>query len=471
MKIGRLVALGSLASLGPVVEFASRFGRTIILSHGLSPTEFGAGAALTLVIAIAELATDIGLDRFLILRADKQEEALTAVHGLSLMRGAFLAVLVFIAAPWIAAFLGAADSEGSFRAIAGVIFLHSCVHLETKQIQRNFSYGPDTMTQIAEHSLAFLSVYPAVSFFGDHRAAVVMLFAQSAGYVGASHLVARQRYRATLRGGAIAREALRYGLPLSLNGMGLAAMGQLDRVVISHWLGIEMLARYTVILNFTIIPISAIYRILAQLGMSFLGQHRDEPGRLLDLYVTFIWAYAVVAGFYALFVAATADLLVPVLFGAIYQIPPLFQALVTMIVWIRICRGAQTLMLLFSGDTARLTFSNLVACVWPVFAFPLFLAAPGVEAVLTAILLSDMLSLASFVAVTRRQLPGRWQLRLRDLLWSGSAVLIACAGIIVPGSAPATRWIAVGLSFALLSGQLVHGGRKLLRPSTRSVQP
>jgi O-antigen/teichoic acid export membrane protein len=194
MNLGRLFALGSLASTAPLVEFASRFGRTIILSRFLSPTEFGIASALAVLMGIAELSTDLALDRILILRSvGDDREALAAAHRLSVARGGILALVVLVAAPWVAAFLGAPDNDWGFRAVAGVILLRSCTHLEMKQAQRDFRYAPDAMAYIAAHTAVFLAVYPAARLLGDHRAMIVVMFVECGTYVAVSHVVARHR--------------------------------------------------------------------------------------------------------------------------------------------------------------------------------------------------------------------------------------------------------------------------------------
>src|ERR1700735_3954036 len=90
-----------MVSIGPIIDVALRFGRTAILARLLAPSELGTTVAFTVVVATAGLVTDMAYDKFLITRPG-DSLALDAVQVLSLIRGALLACLLFVAAPSIA---------------------------------------------------------------------------------------------------------------------------------------------------------------------------------------------------------------------------------------------------------------------------------------------------------------------------------------------------------------------------------
>jgi O-antigen/teichoic acid export membrane protein len=473
MNLGRFLALGSLASLAPLVEFTSRFGRTVILSRFMSPTEFGIAAALAVLMGVAELSTDLALDRFLILRSGGDDrEVLAVAHRLSVARGGILALIILVVAPWVAAFLGAPDNVWSFRAVAGVVFLHSCANLEMKQVQRDFRYAPDAMAYIAAHIAVFLAVYPAVRLLGDHRAMIVVMFVECGTYVVVSHLVARHRYSLRSSSRTVMRAALAYGLPLSINGVGLAVMSQLDRALVGHWFGLEKLAFYTVILNLAIIPISAIYRVIGQLGMSFLARGSVDAASTVRLYSALVWAYAVAGALYAFFLAASLDVLAPLIFGAAYTVAPLFHALVTLVAWTRVCRGAPTLIMLSAGNTRQLMFSNLGASVWLLLAAVALPLLPSIDTVLACVLAGDVVVLATLMWKSRYRFEGRRRLVICDLCWSIAAVCAACFGIWESGADDSVgKFTFLALALTMLGAQAAYGSWRHLPHTGRRAEP
>jgi O-antigen/teichoic acid export membrane protein len=467
LNFRKLFALGSVASSAPLVEFTSRFGRTVVLSHLLSPGEFGIGAAIALLVGFAELTTDLGLDRFLILRAQWDDrDALAAVHFVNIVRGLLLAALVFVAAPWIADFLGAPGHDESFRIVAGVVLLRSWTHLEMKQKLRDFRYLPDALSTISGHAAVMLVVYPAALWFGDHRAVVFILFVECGCSVLVSHLTAQHRFRFHMTQREIIRAMLSFGVPLTLNGLGLAIMSQLDRALVSHWFGVETLAFYTVILNLTVIPLSAIYQVTGQLAMSFFARHQGDATATRKLHSTLLWAYAIIAGGYGLGIAACADIVAPLVFGPAYAIPPLFQALLTVLVWVRLCRNIPTLVMLSAGQTRQIMACNLVAILWLPVAALVVPVWPQVETVLACVLAGDVLTLILFVRRTRAAFAARPIPPFLHLAWSFAVIALSCAG--VWGHATGddrARVAALLVAAVLLAAQAFYGCRRHFDPT------
>lgn len=430
MVLKSLLGLGALASAPEIVDFASRFGRTIILARLLSPAELGICVAIGVVLTIGYLVSDIGLDKFVMShpRGDDQQ-VLAAAHQLQVVRACILAVIIFGTAPWIAQFLGAPDDAATFRWCGGIVLLHGFVHLEIMQVQRDFRYAPAAAAKLLARLAAFAAVYPAARGFGDHRAMTLSLFLDATVYVAASHLFARTRYHVVATDRRIVREAIAYGLPLTLNGMGIAANSQFDRGLVSYWLGLETLALYAVILNLAIIPISVIGGILGPLGLSFLMRTRNDANSASDSYLLLVWVYAIVSAAYAVFVAGTLDILVPLIFGQKYMVPSLIHALITMIAWLRINRGAPTAMMLVHGDTRRLMAANLVAGCGLVLSAVLLQVIPRLETVLFCLLLGDILSLVFFFRWAWRRGIAQTRAVLRDLWWSFVPAALASVGV------------------------------------------
>src|SRR5580704_17938524 len=70
-KIKLWIARSSIMSIAPAVDFGSRFARTVILSRLLARDEFGVAVAITVMLGIASLVTDVAIDKFAIIEADE----------------------------------------------------------------------------------------------------------------------------------------------------------------------------------------------------------------------------------------------------------------------------------------------------------------------------------------------------------------------------------------------------------------
>lgn len=418
MSMRRLLSAGTLASVPWICEFAARFIRTVILAHFLSPAQLGIAVVVNVLLALAYLFSDLGIDRFLISRPPGDDAAaLATAHALQVIKGFVVAAVIFIAAPTFAWLFGAEGESAGIRWVSVILVMHAFAHLGVKQVERDFRYLPEVKAVLVSQAVSLAAVYPAVLVFNDYRAMIVSLLLSSFIYNAASHVFAAAKYRVSFRHLRLMREAVAYGLPLTANGIGIAANSQLDRALVGHWLGLAQLAIFSIILNFAAAPVALALSILSTLGMPFLVQARDAGQFEMRGYLAIIWAYAIVASGLTIFFAATLQVLVPLIYGPIYQVPPLTQLLICLLVWIRVAGGAPSLLLLVQADTARLMGANLVSGGGLILAVVLLPFLPELNTAIACALAGEFLSLAfRFYAVRRTKLPRGEQ--VREIGWS-----------------------------------------------------
>jgi O-antigen/teichoic acid export membrane protein len=419
MRIRRLLEIGGLASIPQVVDFATRFGRTVVLAHMLTTVEFGVSVAFTVAVTIAELASDFGVNKFLLSRrAGGDADALAAVHTLLLLRGIVISGAMLSFSHYIAQLFGAPGETAGFRWVAAILLIRNFEHLEMVQITRDFRFRRGATAHLSSRLCAFVVVYPAALLFRDHRAMLASLLVSAVVYVLASHLLAKSPYRLVVRDRRIIREALSYGLPLTLNGIGIAASSQVDRALVSHWLGIGSLALYAVILNLSTVPVALMLGVLSSLGLPFLARAAGHSERGHDVFIGILWLCAVVAAAYAVFTASTLGLLVPLVFGRTYEVPLGAQLLVALVAWARINKGAPGLLLLVEGDTGRLMIANLASGIGPIMSAALLWAVPRLEVAVACVLAGEIVSLAVLLQCARRRAAVAFFVVIAQIGWS-----------------------------------------------------
>ena len=461
MSVRRLLNTGTLASIPWICDFATRFIRTIILARLLSPAEFGIAIAINVMLAIAYMISDLGIDKFLISRASgNEDEELATAHALHLIRGVIVAGVVFLGAPACAWAFGAPGSAAGFRWIALILFIHGFAHLRVKQVEREFRYLPTINATVISSVASLVVVYPAVRIFQDHRAMVVSLLVSSVLYNGLSHLLSDKGYRISLREPRLVREALAYGLPLTVNGVGLAASSQLDRTVVGHWLGLAQLALFTVVLNLASAPVSLGISVLSTLGLPFLVQSRERHLQAQG-YLTVLWTFSVIASSASVFFAGTLSFLVPLVFGGEYTVHSVTQILVSVLVWIRLVRGAPSLMLLVVSDTARLMYANLISGSGLLLAALLLPFYPNLDIAIGCTALGEAVSLVFLLDAGARHVNSVRSSQLGEVLRSLAPGIagIAAAAVGLSGHNPASL-LLLGIAAALILLQVLSGIRR-----------
>jgi O-antigen/teichoic acid export membrane protein len=378
LELPQLTRRFSLAAVAPLVGFSSRFLRTVLLSHFLAPGEFGAAIAITVVIATSELISEVGLSHVVLIRSGPEaRQFLAAAHLLQLIRGVAISTGLALLCVSISSLFGIPQLWKSFLFAALIPLMRSFYHLGIHQIQREYQYRPHALS-VGISSLAALAVaLLLVSWISDHRVILVSLITETFLLVALSHLLSPIKYECHGAAGA-ARDVLRFGLPLTANGIALALIGQADRILVGGTLGVESLATYTVVVGLALTPVSPLFEIFGTLGMAMMVRSQASPERQLTSFAWLMWLFSLLAFTYAASVGLTLDLLVPLIYGPHYTVPETWRALITAMVFLSTYRGAHTVGL------------GVLAAGLAIRAYP----AP--ETILAGKLLGDLASLAVF---------------------------------------------------------------------------
>jgi O-antigen/teichoic acid export membrane protein len=438
------------AAISPGFEFTFRFVRTVILSRLLTPDNLGASVALATILTSCELVTDVGLHHFVVLWANKDPAQSVAVaRQFALLRAGLIAVAIATLAPWIADVLDASAHVFSIRWLAAVPLIRSFTNWRILQIQAEYRYGPQALANVAAQLGAVIAVIPAAAWFHDERAMLTSLMVEAVLYVVLSHLLLPTE-RVTSIDRTVRRAAFAFGLPLMINGVGLLVLSQLDRIIVANLFGLATLALYSLILNLAIAPASPLGHAITSLSLPLLGRSQADATQSRQASLIVCLGLLVSGAAYAVGAGLFLDLLVPLIYGPHYVVPPAFRALVAVIAWLRIVRLGPNLVLLAHSRTNRLTAGNIVAGGGLFIGFLLAIWSRRVEAVVLGLLLSDLFSLIVLLALTRQHLPIVPLLGHTSLL-ALPVALGALGPLAVDGAAIATRGVML-LGAALVIG-------------------
>jgi O-antigen/teichoic acid export membrane protein len=354
--------------------------------------------AITVVIATAGLVTDVGLEKFVMVRSD-ENSALAAAHTFSIFRGVVIALGLILVAPFVAGFFGVPQFSSAFAVLGIVPVIQSFNHLGIMQIQRHYNYAPATYALLFAQLSALIVVLPAALILQDHRAVIVSFVVEALVYAAASHWLSRGVYE--LRSSRVVFfEAVYFGVPLVFNGVGLALISQFDRLLIGHWFGVSTLATYAVILNLAIVPISLIHRVLGTMGLSYVSSRMKDHLVQSDDYLALLFFWGIVATAYTLLMAISLDVITPLVFGSHFEVNPIVHLLVMIIAFCAVAKGAPTGLLLATGKTTKLSLLNLSGGVGLVISFVLIQRWPTLEIALLGTAIGTFSSYVLFVSTT-----------------------------------------------------------------------
>ncbi len=416
----------SAASLSPFGEFLLRFARTIIISRLLSPSDLGAAVALMAILASCEVITDVGLDKFVMVsRPDARAQVVAAARQISIVRAVLLAAVIALGAPLLATAFGASGQHRIVAWLGVVPLIASLRNWRIVQVQQDYRYGAETISNLGSRVIALIALIPAYLFFRDERVVVANLVIEAVIAVILSYVLAPHE-RVVRVDPALRREALRFGLPLMANGVGLVILKQFDQIIVANLFDLAVLAHYVLVLNLAIMPTSVLQRIAGRIFLPFLGKSRAEAASPKRAPFTVVVGMTAAAAAFAVPVGLTLDWVAPLIYGRQYQVSPAFAALAMLLAFLRFARGGPNTVLVEHGQTVRLTAGNMIAAVGMLIGFVLGFETRRVEAVLIGVVIGDLLSFILLIGLMRWLLPMTRALRHFAVLGATVAFVGAC---------------------------------------------
>jgi O-antigen/teichoic acid export membrane protein len=436
-KLAPLTARLSLAAVAPLVGFSSRFLRTVLLSHFLAPGELGVAITITVVVTTSELISEVGLNHLVLVRSGEEaREFLAAAHLLQLARGMIISTVLAALCVPISSLFGISQLWKSFLVAALLPLTRSFYHLGVYQIQREYQYRPYALS-VGISSIAGLGAAVLLVFWiPDHRTILISLGCETLLFVILSHLLTPIRYECHATA-SVLREVLKYGLPLTANGIALALISQVDRILVAGVLGVETLAVYAVVVGLAQTPISPIFEIFGTLGMAMMVRSKASPDQELASFAWLMWLFSLLAFAYAAAVGLTLDLLAPLIYGPHYAVPQSWRVFITVSVFLATYRGAHTVLLLSQGHTGKLAIANATVGLGVLAAALAVRVYPMPEAILAGKLFGDIVSIAVFHWAVFASLKASWRTVVHCLVFSLCSIGLF---IFVISSSPNPTW-------------------------------
>lgn len=345
------------------------FVRNAIIGHALSKGDFAIAAAITLVLQMIEVLTDVGADRLILQSPDGEKPRfLASAHALLIGRGILLSLFLLATAPLFARFFAMDDAVAAFQIAALTPFIKGFMHLDMRIAQRHFDNRPQLLVEAVPQALALALTFPVIAMTGNYTAVVALAILQAVATVVLSHALAKRRYRIAFDR-AFLETQFAFGWPILVSALPLVAVYHLDRAVIAHVSGIEPFANYTAAFMITMVP----SLIASKVGNALvLPLFADALRKDRTLTAKFMPAMELTAVFAALYLAAFIILggtVLPLVFGAKYTGLGAVTAWLAATWALRMAETAPSMALMANGDTKPFVTTGLVrAAALPVIA-------------------------------------------------------------------------------------------------------
>jgi len=331
--------------------------RNLAVAALIPVADYGVAATFAIVMAVVEMATDLGLHQQIV-QSDKGEAPRfqAGLQGFQALRGVIAGAVLFLLAAPLAVFMGVPEVTGAYQILALVPVLNGFQHFDIHRLTRGMVFGPLMLTRALPALVSLVMVWPLAAWLGDARVMLWAILIQAGGMLALSHLTSKRPYAIAFDGGVI-RESLSFGWPLLVNGALLFAVFQGDKIIVGRVMGMEALALLALGFTLTLTPTQVLTRSVQNFFLPQLSRRDAGFARLAQgTQEAALW----VALMLLVAVGLIAPALIDLLFGAKYA------GLVPLLIWLalmqalRMARAGIATVALALGATQIAMWGNLI---------------------------------------------------------------------------------------------------------------
>ena len=447
----------ALLGLAHIIETALPFLRNVALVRLMEPREFALSLTLSTIVAIAELATDLGASSYAVKMDEDDRAALDTLHAIAVLRAALAGSAVALLAVPLAHLFDSSGAATAFALCGLAIAIKGFSQLTIKQLGRHGDFLPEALTIILSQAVWTVALIWFASIWPNHRAAVGGLLVYALGFVAASHVLAGARYRFGWDKD-VAGKVMRFGLPLILNGVALAVTSLGDRVVVGARLGLETFALYGPLTTTAAVPRGAALSYVANLSMPKIIRAIEAGGSGREAMRGWTATISLLGLVFGLGYLGLAGPTIGLVFGAVYTPSVDLTTLMGLLLFCRIIITGPVPLAIATGRTWFVTGSSLIAAI-SLFPASLSLVFSGLSVTgglilfLATMVAVESVGLAVIIALTRRAFPAA-AVDLTRMIVSASVIVysvaLACHIPGLEGFVPRLALAAIGIAAGLV---------------------
>jgi O-antigen/teichoic acid export membrane protein len=234
--------------------------RNILLARMLGPESFGIAIIYLTAFRLIDMATDLGIDRYILQsKAKFTEEFLSKCHGAFMIRNVVCLCLWGLVGSLTHEIAGGVH-QAEVMLVVGAALLARCFeHAEYRFEQRSGAVGRLIIISLVSAVGATLLSYPVATWKLDFRSFLWVILLQSLLHGVMTHAVARSPYRISVDI-RMQKQLLHFGIPLALNGLLIFSALYGERLVYGLYISPITLGQYAVASQLVILPVLVFMR-------------------------------------------------------------------------------------------------------------------------------------------------------------------------------------------------------------------
>ncbi len=297
------------------LRFIVQFGSQVVLARLLTPGDFGLVAMVSPVLYFVQIFNELGLSQAAIQRVRITQQELSGLFWINLAVSCVLAILLACASPLVAGFYGEPRLAPVCVCLASLLILSGLSAQQIALMNRTMRFGSLAIIDFLCIAVAVVAgIWCALSGLG-YWSLVVMQAVNSLTITVLAWSLSRWRPSGPGRTPGVL-SMLRFGGHLTAYNLVTFAGTNLDSVLIGRLKGTFELGLYDRAFRLVAAPIAQIGLPVARIADSLLARLQGNDEQYCFAYLQILEALLLVTVPAVLFVALSAQSLVPLLFGA-----------------------------------------------------------------------------------------------------------------------------------------------------------
>ncbi len=280
----RAISGGFWVFLLRIIQQLFSLGRLFILARILSPTDFGLMGVALLTMATLETFSQTGFQTALIQKRENIELYLDSAWTFLVMRGFALFAILYLIAPYAAAFFDAPAAEPIIQVIGVSVLLQAFTNIGVLFFQKELEFNKQFLYQFAGTLADFIVAVSAVLILQNVWALVFGLIAGNAVRCIASYVVHPYRPHIAFDIAKI-KELFIYGRWIFGSGVLVFLSTQGDDIIIGRMLGATALGFYQMAYQISNLPATEITHVISQVTFPTYAKLQHSIPQLREAYL------------------------------------------------------------------------------------------------------------------------------------------------------------------------------------------
>lgn len=268
--------------------------RTVVLARLLAPEDFGLFGIAMLAISTLQSLSQTGFTKALIQKQEETKSYLDTAWIVQVIRGAALALLLFGAAPYVAAFFGESKATLLLRAIAVSLLLQGLNSIGIVYFEKELEFNKQFVYQLSS-TVADLGVSVTAAILLQNAWALMFgLLARNATELVMSYLLTDYRPRVRVDYEK-ARELFGYGRWVFLSSILSYLVSNLDSLVVGRLLELTAFGLYQMAFRLSQMAATEITKVVSQVAFPTYAKVQDDGTRMREAVVRTMSTVALVS--------------------------------------------------------------------------------------------------------------------------------------------------------------------------------